>query len=264
MEMAKGSLSPVWALSTLARGRIAHPDRIARERLHPGRGVARPGRVALERLHPAGRVVATTHVTRLAHASPAATALLPLFCLNAGRPPSLLLPRSDRLCGSPCWLPKILTNCYLRSVNETGHRSIQRSMKRFETIAIACLLALAASAQTQPVDKEQASKEQRQKEREAAQEAKLGADPQARRPVARARTGSRAYAPGAVNPRVGRPISPVFVPQQGRDQIPHKSTRCPGCRSWERAGADAVRAQCKPSRPKGCGRSGRETGRAGD
>ena len=100
-------------------------------------------------------------------------------------------------------------------------------MKRFQTIAIACLLALAASAQTQPGDKEQASKEQRQKEREAAQEAKPGANPQARRPVARARTESRAYAPGAVNPRVGRPISPVFVPQSGRDQIPQNPPAAP-------------------------------------
>ena len=93
-------------------------------------------------------------------------------------------------------------------------------MKKFQTIVIACLLALAASAQTQQGDEQQASKKQRQKEREAAQEAQPGANPQAQRPVARAHTAPRAYAPGAVNPRAGRRISPASVPQQRRDQIP--------------------------------------------
>jgi hypothetical protein len=93
-------------------------------------------------------------------------------------------------------------------------------MKRFQTIVIACLLALAASAQTQPGDEQQASKKQRQKEREAAQEAQPGASPQAQGPVARAHAAPRAYAPGAVNPRAERRIPPAPVPQQGGDQIP--------------------------------------------
>ncbi len=94
------------------------------------------------------------------------------------------------------------------------------SMKRFQMIVIACLLALAASAQTQPGDEQHASKKQRQKERETAQEAQQGANPQAQRSVARAHTATRAYAPGAVNPRAGRRVPAASVPQRGRDQIP--------------------------------------------
>ena len=94
-------------------------------------------------------------------------------------------------------------------------------MKEFLTVLIACLLALAASAQTQPGDEQRASKKQRQKEREAAQEAQPGANPQAQRPVAGEHTKPRAYAPGAVSPRVGRRIPPASAPQQQRhDQIP--------------------------------------------
>ena len=93
-------------------------------------------------------------------------------------------------------------------------------MKQFLMTVIGCVLALAASAQAQGGDEQQASKKQRQNEREAAQEAQPGATPQAQRPVARAHPAPRAYAPGAVNPRAGRRIPPSSVPQHGGDQIP--------------------------------------------
>jgi len=93
-------------------------------------------------------------------------------------------------------------------------------MKVFQTIVIACFLALAASAQTEPGDEQQASKKQRQKERETAQEARPGANPKAQRPVARAHATPRVYAPGATSPSAGRRIPTATVPQQGRDQIP--------------------------------------------
>jgi hypothetical protein len=93
-----------------------------------------------------------------------------------------------------------------------------RSMKEFLTVLIVCLLALAASAQAQQGDEQQASKRESGKEREAPQEAQPGANPQAQRPVAGAHPAPRPYAPGAVNPRAGRRIPPASVPQQRRDQ----------------------------------------------
>jgi len=93
-------------------------------------------------------------------------------------------------------------------------------MKKFQRIVIACLLAVAASAQTQPGDEQQGSKKHRQKEREAAQEAQPGVTPQARRPVAKAHAAPRAYAPAVVNPGAGRRIPTASVPPQRRDQIP--------------------------------------------
>ncbi len=104
---------------------------------------------------------------------------------------------------------------------KTGTDPSNRSMKKFLMIMIACVLALAASAQAQGGDAQQASKKQRQNEREAAQEAQPGATPQAQHPVARAHPPPKAYAPGAVNHRARRRIPPASVPQQhGGDQIP--------------------------------------------